>query len=60
MPGIAQVLKVIPDPEAAWDFLNDESSFVDSEKSVRPIEALRDGKVEAVVAAANSFREAFS
>jgi excisionase family DNA binding protein len=60
VPGIAEVLAVIPDPEAAWDFLDEESAFVDSEKSVRPIEALREGKVEAVVAAAHSFLEAFS
>ena len=58
--GIAQVLEVIPDPEAAWDFLNEESTFVDAEKSVRPIEALRAGKVEEVVAAANSFLDAFT
>jgi hypothetical protein len=54
------VLTVIPDPEAAWDFLDEESAFVDSERSVRPIDALRQGKVDAVVAAAHSFLEAFS
>jgi excisionase family DNA binding protein len=60
VPGIAQVLAVIPDAEAAWDFLDEESAFVDSENSVRPIDALRQGKVDAVVAAAHSFLEAFS
>jgi excisionase family DNA binding protein len=60
VPGIAQVLAVIPDAEAAWDFLNEESAFVDPESSVRPIEALRQGKVDAVIAAAHSFLEAFS
>jgi excisionase family DNA binding protein len=60
VPGIPQVLAVIPDPEAAWDFLNEESAFVDAQRSVRPIEALRQGMVEAVVAAAHSFVEAFS
>jgi excisionase family DNA binding protein len=60
VPGMAQVLAVIPDPEAAWDFLNEESAFLDAEKSLRPIDALREGKVEAVVAAAHSFLEAFS
>ena len=59
-PGISEVLAVIPEPEAAWDFLNEESAFVDPERSVRPIDALRLGKVEAVVAAAHSFLEAFS
>jgi excisionase family DNA binding protein len=60
VPGIAQVLAVIPDPEAAWDFLSEESAFVDPESSVRPIEALQEGKVDAVIAAAHSFLEAFS
>jgi excisionase family DNA binding protein len=59
-PGIAQVLAVIPDAEAAWDFLSEESAFVDPDGLVRPIEALRQGKVDAVVAAAHSFLEAFS
>jgi excisionase family DNA binding protein len=58
--GIPEVLAVIPDPEAAWDFLSEESAFVDPEVSVRPIDALREGKVDAVVAAAHSFLEAFS
>jgi excisionase family DNA binding protein len=60
VPGIAQVLAVIPDPEAAWDFLSEESAFVDPDREVRPIEALREGKVDAVVAAARSFLAAFS
>lgn len=59
-PGIAQVLAVIPDPEAAWDFLSEESAFVDPEREVRPIDALKHGNVEAVIAAAHSFLEAFS
>jgi excisionase family DNA binding protein len=58
--GIGRVLSIVPDPEAAWDFLDEESAFVDSERSVRPIDALRQGKVDAVVAAAHSFLEAFS
>jgi excisionase family DNA binding protein len=60
VPGIERVLAVIPDAEAAWDFLNEESAFVDPESSVRPIDALRQGKADAVVAAAHSFLEAFS
>lgn len=60
VPGITQVFAVIPDPETAWDFLSEESAFVDPENSVRPIEALRQGQVEAVIAAAHSFLEAFS
>jgi hypothetical protein len=60
VPGISQVLAVIPDSEAARDFLDEESAFVDPERQVRPIDALRQGKVDAVVAAAHSFLEAFS
>jgi excisionase family DNA binding protein len=60
VPGISQVLAVIPEPQAAWDFLDEESAFLDPESSVRPIDALRQGKVDAVVAAAHSFLEAFS
>jgi excisionase family DNA binding protein len=60
VPGIVQVLAVIGEPEAAWDFLNEESAFLDPEGSMRPIDALRQGKVEAVVAAAHSFLEAFT
>lgn len=60
IPGIAQVLAVIGEPEAAWDFLNEESAFLDPKKWVRPIDALREGKVDEVVAAAHSFLEAFS
>jgi len=60
VPGMAQVLAVIPEPEAAWDFLDEESAFIDPESPVRPIDALRQGKVDAVVAAAHSFLEAFS
>lgn len=60
VPGVAQVLAVIPDAEAAWDFLDEESEFLDSDKPARPIAALRKGKVKAVVAAAHSFLAAFS
>jgi excisionase family DNA binding protein len=60
VPGIAEVLAVISDPEAAWDFLSEESAFIEPDTSMRPIEALRQGKVDAVVAAAHSFLEAFS
>jgi excisionase family DNA binding protein len=60
VPGIDQLLAVIGEPEAAWDFLSEESAFLDPERSVRPIDALRQGNVDAVVAAAHSFLEAFS
>jgi excisionase family DNA binding protein len=60
VPGIREVLAVIGEPEAAWDFLSEKSAFLDPERSLRPIDALREGRVEAVVAAAHSFLEAFS
>jgi excisionase family DNA binding protein len=60
VPGIADVLAVIGEPEAVWDFLSEESEFIDSEKLVRPIDALREGKVDVVVTAAHSFLEAFT
>ena len=58
--GIEEVLAVIPDPETAWDFLDEESPFVDPDTSVRPIAALRDGKIDAVITAADSFLDAYS
>jgi len=60
VPGIERVLAVIPEPEAAWDFLNEESAFVDPDKLLRPMDALKAGAVEAVVAAAHSFLDAFT
>jgi excisionase family DNA binding protein len=60
VPGIDRVLAVIPEPEAAWDFLSEESAFLDPQGLERPIDALKAGKVDAVVAAAHSFLEAFT
>src|ERR1700722_2488191 len=60
VPGIDRVLAVIPEPEAAWDFLSEESAFLDSQGLERPIDALKAGKVDGVVAAAPSFLEGFS
>jgi excisionase family DNA binding protein len=58
--GMERVLAVIGEPEAAWDFLNEQSAFVDPQGQVRPIDALRQGKLDAVLASAHSFLEAFS
>jgi len=58
--GIDPVLTIIPEAEAAWDFLDEESAFVDPDRSLRPIDALKAGAGEAVVAAAHSFLDAFS
>jgi excisionase family DNA binding protein len=60
VPGIERVLAVIGEPEAAWDFLNEKSAFVDPQEQVRPMDALKHGQPDAVMAAAHSFLEAFS
>ncbi len=60
VPGIDRVLDVISEPAAAWDFLSEESAFVDPQASRRPIDALKAGEIDAVVAAAHSFLEAFT
>jgi hypothetical protein len=60
VPGIDRVLAVISEPAAAWDFLSEESPFIDPHTSIRPIDALKAGEIDAVVAAAHSFLEAFT
>jgi len=60
VPGIDRVLAVISEPAAAWDFLSEESPFIDAQISKRPIDALKAGEIDAVVAAAHSFLEAFT
>jgi excisionase family DNA binding protein len=59
VPGMECVLDVIPEP-AAWDFLTEESPFMDHNGLQRPIDALKAGELDAVVAAAHSFLEAFT
>lgn len=58
VPGIAQVLEIIDDPELAWAFLSEEWPFADN--AVRPIEKLKAGDIEEVVNAAPSFGTAFT
>ena len=50
--GIPAVLEQIPKPKAAWYFLSAESPFLAGRE--RPIDALKRGEVDAVVAAAVS------
>lgn len=59
-PGIDRVLAVIADSAAAWDFLTEESPYVNADALRRPIDALKAGHVDAVVAAAHSFLDAFT
>lgn len=58
VPGIDRVLEVLSEPRAAWRFLNEESPFFDT--PMRPIDALKAGMVNDVVAAARTSGEAFT
>lgn len=58
VPGIDCVLKIIPAPRAAWRFLSEESPFFDIPR--RPLDALKDGRVDEVAAAAAAAGEAFT
>jgi excisionase family DNA binding protein len=60
VPGIDRVLAVISAPAIAWDFLSEDSPFIDPQTSKRPIDALKAGEIDAVVAGAHSFLEAFT
>ncbi len=60
VPGIERVLKVIAEPAAAWDFLTEESPYVTADALRRPIDALKAGEIDAVIAAAHSFLDAFT
>ena len=58
VPGIGRVLEILPEPRAAWRFLKEESPFFDT--PIRPIDALKAGKVDDVVMAARTSGEAFT
>lgn len=60
VPGIERVLKVVAEPAAAWDFLTEESPYVTADALRRPIDALKAGEIDAVIAAAHSFLDAFT
>ncbi len=60
VPGIERVLKVIAEPAAAWDFLTEESPYVTADALRRPIDALKAGEIDVVVAAAHSFLNTFT
>lgn len=53
VPGLADVLEIIGDPELAWAFLSQDWPFAD--RVARPLDKLRAGDVEDVVNAAPSF-----
>ena len=58
VPGIEQVLQLIPDPRAAWRFLDEPSPHFDVPQ--RPIDVLKAGNVEEVMTAARASGEAFT
>lgn len=58
VPGLDRVLAVIPQARAAWRFLSEESAFFDEPR--RPLDVLKEGDIDAVVAAAEAHGEAFS
>jgi excisionase family DNA binding protein len=58
--GIDRVLAVISGPAAAWDFLVEESPYINPHGLRRPIDVLKAGEIEPVIAAAHSFLEAFT
>jgi excisionase family DNA binding protein len=60
IPGIDRVLAVIDDAAAAWDFLMEDSPYVNADALRRPIDALKAGEIDAVIAAAHSFLDAFT
>jgi excisionase family DNA binding protein len=60
VPGIELILNVIAEPAAAWDFLRQESPYVNADALRRPIDALKAGEIDAVIAAAHSFLDAFT
>lgn len=58
VPGLSQLLEIIPDPAVAWDFLRRTSAFLDPPQ--RPIDALKAGLIVEVAAAARSQGTAFT
>lgn len=51
--GIDGVIDIIGDPELTWEFLSVESPFAD--RTARPIDMLKDGRVEDVLGSAASY-----
>ena len=60
VPGIDRILNVIREPAAAWDFLTEESPYLNGDTLQRPIDALKAGEIDAVIAAAHSSLDAFT
>jgi excisionase family DNA binding protein len=58
VPGIDRVLELIPEPRAAWRFLDEQSQHFDVPQ--RPIDALKAGKLAQVITAARASGESFT
>ena len=58
VPGLADVVEVIGEPELAWAFLTQEWPFDDA--AVLPLELLKAGRAEEVIGAAPGFGATFS
>lgn len=58
VPGLARILRVIEDPELAWEFLTQEWPF--SDRVALPLEELKAGRIEDVVNAAPGFGADFT
>ncbi len=58
VPGIAEVLDIIDDPELAWTFLTEEWPFAD--EVAYPLEKLKAGRIEEVVDTAPGFGMVFT
>ena len=58
VPGLADVVEVVGDPELAWAFLSQEWPF--AETAARPIDRLNDGRLEEVLSAAAGFGATFT
>jgi excisionase family DNA binding protein len=56
--GIDRVLQTIPEPRAAWRFLDEESQHLNVPQS--PIDALKAGKLNEVITAAQASGESFT
>lgn len=53
VPGLPELRAVIPDPRLLWSFLSNRQPF--SDELARPIDLLRQGRVDDVVGAAKAF-----
>ncbi len=58
VPGLAEVLKTIDDPELAWEFLANEWPFADD--MARPVDKLKAGNVAEVIGATPGFGMTFT